>query len=101
MDMSTPPPTVTDALIGFHKLLPGPVRRFSYGIRPAPFRFHGRQVNFQNPYGRRCVEEAAPNSPGVFIKPAARTQPEGSDKGPAWVPAGKRSGTARYLNRIS
>ena len=63
-------------LRGFHKSLPGLVRRvkmdiwpFPYGDRPAAFRFHGRRDNFNNPYGRRCVNEVAPNSPAVFIKP--------------------------------
>ena len=69
-------------LRGFHKSLPGPVRRvkmdiwpFPYGARPAPFRFRGRRDNLKNPYGRRCVEDAAPNSPGVLFKPVARKQP--------------------------
>ena len=42
-------------------------------------RFHGRRDNFNKPYGRRCVKDAAPNSPGVLFKP------------------GKRPGTARFL----
>ena len=67
------------SLKGLSQITPGPVRRgkwifwpYPYGARPAPFRFHWRRDNFNNPYGRRCVEEAAPNFPGVFIKPTGR-----------------------------
>ena len=35
----------------------------------------GRRDNFNNPYGRRCAKDAAPNSPGVFFKAVARKQP--------------------------
>ena len=46
--------------------------------------------NFNNPYGRRCVEEAAPNSPGVFIKPVARKQLVEDPEGRIWGPPGYR-----------
>ena len=89
-------------LRGFHKSLPGPVRRvkmdiwpFPYGARPAPFRFRGRRDNFKNPYGRRCVEDAAPNSPGVLFKPVARKQPVKDPAGCIRGPPGNRPANGR------
>ena len=87
---------------GFHKSLPGPVRRvkwifwpFPYGARPAPFRFHGRRDNFKNPYGRRCVEDAAPNFPGVLFKPVARKQPVKDPAGCTRGPPGDQPANGR------
>ena len=70
-----------DLLKGLSQITPGPRMASKMDILaipvrcPAGSRFHGRCDNFNNPYGRRCVEEAVPNSPGVFIKPEARKQP--------------------------
>ena len=80
---------------GLSQITPGPrtasKNEYFGHFRPAPFRFHGRRDNFKNPYGRRCVEDAAPNSPGFLFKPVARKQPV---KDPAGC---KRPGTARFL----
>ena len=89
-------------LWGFHKSLPGPVRRvkwifwpFPYGARPAPFRFRGRRDNVKNPYGRRCVEDAAPNAPGVLFKPIACKQPVKDPAGCIRGPPGDRPTNGR------
>ena len=69
--------------------------RCPYGARPAPFRFCGRRHNFKNPYGRRCVEDAAPNSPGVLFKPVARKQPVKDPAGCTRGPPGDRPANGR------
>ena len=69
--------------------------RAPYGARPAPFRFHGRRNNFKNPHGRRCVEDAAPNSPGVLFKPVARKQPVKDPAGCTRGPPEDRSANDR------
>ena len=87
---------------GFHKSLPGPVGRgkwifwpYPYGARPAPFRFHGRRDNFKNPHGRRCVEDAAPNSPGVLFILVAFKQPVKDPAGCTRGPPGDRPENGR------
>ena len=68
---------------GLSQITPGPRTASKNGyfchFRTVPKRlpsdFYGRRDNFNHPYGRRCVEEAAPNFPVVFIKPAACKQP--------------------------
>ena len=47
--------------------------------------------------GRRCVEKDAPNSPGVFIKSAARKQPVQNPKGRIRGSPGYWPGTARLF----
>ena len=42
---------------------------------------HGGRGNFNNPYGRWCVEKAAPNFPGV-PELAALSRPGGRVRGP-------------------
>ena len=97
-------PCLVAYIKGLSQITPGPRTAsknvywsFPYGARPAPFRFHGRRDNLNNPYGRRCVKDAAPNSPGVLFKPVARKQPVKNPAGYIRGPAGKRPGTARFL----
>ena len=51
--------------------------------------------NFKNPYRRRCVEDAAPNSPGVLFKQVARKQPVKDPAGCIRGPPGDRPANDR------
>ena len=81
-------------LKGLSQITPGP-RTASKNGYFGHFRFRGRRDNFQNPYGRRCVEDAAPNSPGVLFKPVARKQPVKDPAGCIRGPPGDRLANGR------
>ena len=92
------------SLKGLSQITPGPRTASKNGyighFRTAPGRLppiSRAPGQFNNPYGRRCVIDAAPNSPGVLFKPVARKQPVKNPAGCIRGPPGKRPGTARYL----